>query len=60
MGGRNFTGYVEQILAPTVKKGDIVFMDRVRLHMLDGVEEAVGEQQHAVARLASGVIERTL
>ena len=28
MDGLNFTGYVEQILAPTFKKGDIVFMDR--------------------------------
>jgi transposase len=41
MDGLNFTGYVEQILAPTLKKGDIVFMDRVRLHMVQGVEEAV-------------------
>jgi transposase len=41
MDGPNFTAYVEQILAPTLKKGDIVFMDRVRLHMVEGVEEAI-------------------
>jgi transposase len=41
MDGPTFRAYVEQILAPTLKKGDIVFMDRVRLHMVEGVEEAI-------------------
>jgi hypothetical protein len=35
------TAYVEQILAPTLKKGDIVFMDNVGTHLVDGVEEAI-------------------
>lgn len=41
MDGPTFKAYVEQILAPTLKRGDIVFMDRVRLHMVEGVEEAI-------------------
>jgi transposase len=41
MDGHTFKAYVEQILAPTLKRGDIVFMDRVRLHMVEGVEEAI-------------------
>jgi transposase len=28
-------------LAPTLKKGDIVFMDNASVHMVDGVEEAI-------------------
>ena len=41
MDGPTFTRYVEQALAPTLKKGDIVFMDNVRLHKAEGVEEAI-------------------
>src|SRR5208282_4677392 len=32
---------VEQILAPTLKKGQIVFLDNVSTHKVDGVEEAI-------------------
>ena len=39
--GPHFLAYVEQMLAPTLKKGDIVFMDNVRTHLVDGVEEAI-------------------
>jgi transposase len=31
----------EQILAPTLRKGDIVFMDNLRTHKIDGVRQAV-------------------
>ena len=41
MDGPHFLAYVEQILAPTLKKGDIVFMDNVSTHLVDGVEEAI-------------------
>jgi hypothetical protein len=41
MDGPHFSAYVEQILAPTLKKGDIVFMDNVSTHLVDGVEEAI-------------------
>jgi len=36
-----FLAYVEQILAPTLKKGQIVFLDNVSTHKVDGVEEAI-------------------
>ena len=41
MDGLYFLAYVEHILAPTLKKGDIVFMDNVRTHLVDRVEEAI-------------------
>jgi transposase len=41
MDGPHFLAYVEQILAPTLKKDDIVFMDNVSTHLVDGVEEAI-------------------
>ena len=39
--GPSFLAYVEQILAPTLRKGDIVFMDKLRTHKIDGVRQAV-------------------
>jgi transposase len=41
MDGASFLAYVEQFLAPTLKKGQIVFMDNVKLHKVEGVEEAI-------------------
>jgi transposase len=41
MDGLHFLAYVEQILAPTLKKGQIVFLDNVSTHKVDGVEEAI-------------------
>lgn len=41
MNGETFKVYVEQFLAPTLKRGDIVFMDNVSVHKVDGVEEAI-------------------
>src|SRR5260221_9642423 len=41
MDGLPFFAYVEQILAPTLKKGQIVFLDNVFTHKVDGVEEAI-------------------
>jgi transposase len=41
MDGPHFLAYVEQMLAPTLKKGDIVFMDNVSTHLVDGVEETI-------------------
>jgi len=41
MDGPHFLAYVEQMLAPTLKRGDIVFMDNVSTHLVDGVEEAI-------------------
>ena len=41
MDGPYFLAYVEQILAPTLKKGQIVFLDNVSTHKVDGVEDAI-------------------
>jgi transposase len=48
MNGETFKAYVEQFLAPTLKRGDIVFMDNVSVHKVDGVEEAI-EARGAIA-----------
>ena len=48
MDGPAFLAYVEQVLAPTLKKHDIVFMDNVRTHKVAGVREAI---ESAGARL---------
>jgi hypothetical protein len=36
MNGETFKAYVEQFLAPTLKKGDIVFMDNASVHIVEG------------------------
>jgi len=41
MDGASFLAYVEQILAPTLRKGDTVFMDNLRTHKIDGVRQAL-------------------
>src|SRR4249920_280604 len=41
MNGEMFKAYVEQSLAPTLKRDDIVFMDDVSVHKVSGIEEAI-------------------
>ena len=41
MNGIVFRAYVEQILAPTLKAGDIVIMDNLPAHKAAGVREAI-------------------
>lgn len=41
MNGESFLAYVEQCLAPTLKRGDIVVMDNVGVHRVEGVREAI-------------------
>ena len=41
MDGPSFLAYVEQVLAPMLRKGDIVFMDNLRTHKIAGVCEAI-------------------
>ena len=41
MDGTAFLAYVEQVLVPTLRKDDIVFMDNVRTHKVAGVAEAL-------------------
>ena len=41
MDGAAFLAYVEQVLVPSLKKRDVVFMDNVRTHKVAGVREAI-------------------
>ena len=41
MNGQIFRTYVEQVLAPTLRPGDVVIMDNVRMHKVSGVREAI-------------------
>ena len=41
MDGVAFIAYITSVLAPTLKKGDVVFMDNVRTHKVAGVAEAL-------------------
>ena len=41
MDGVTFMAYVEQVLVPTLTKGDIVFMDNLRTHKIDGVRQVI-------------------
>ena len=44
MNGDTFRAYVEQILATTLKRGDIVFMDNVSVHKVAGVQGAIARR----------------
>ena len=41
LDGPSFLAYIEQVLVPTLRKGDIVFMDNLRTHKIAGVREAI-------------------
>lgn len=41
MNGVYFLAYVEQVLVPTLRKGDIVFVDNLPAHKVAGVEETI-------------------
>lgn len=41
MNGVTFRAYVEQVLAPTLKPGDIVVMDNLPAHKAEGVRQAI-------------------
>ena len=41
MNGNVFLAYVEQVLAPTLKPGDLVIMDNLGSHKVAGVREAI-------------------
>lgn len=41
MDGITFRAYVEQILAPTLELGDIVIMDNLAAHKVEGVRQAI-------------------
>ncbi len=41
MTGAAFRAYVEQVLAPALKPGDVVVMDNLAAHKVAGIEEAI-------------------
>jgi transposase len=41
MNGNGFLAYVEQVLAPTLKPGDVVVLDNLSAHKVPGVREAI-------------------
>ena len=41
MNGAAFLGYIDQILAPALKPGDIVIMDNLSVHKVFGVKAAI-------------------
>lgn len=41
MNGERFLEYVQNVLVPTLRPGDIVVMDNLRAHKVSGVEEAI-------------------
>ena len=41
MNGRAFLAYVQQFLAPTLNRGDVVIMDNLPAHRVAGVREAI-------------------
>jgi transposase len=41
INGALFLAYVEQVLVPTLKPGDMVVMDNLRAHKVAGVREAI-------------------
>jgi transposase len=47
INGAAFVAYIEQCLAPTLKRGDIVVIDNLPAHKVLGVEEAIEADQLA-------------
>ena len=44
MNGEVFRAYVEQMLAPTLRPGDVVIMDNLSAHKVDGIRQAIETQ----------------
>jgi transposase len=51
LDGEAFLAYVEQVLAPTLSKGETVVMDNVPLHKVAGVSEAIAAKGASVLNL---------
>jgi transposase len=53
MTGEIFLAYVRQFLLPTLRKGDIVIMDNLPAHKVDGIAEAIESVEARVQYLPS-------
>jgi transposase len=51
--GEAFKVFVEQALAPTLQPGDIVLMDNLNVHKVDGIEESIQSKQAKLCYLPS-------
>lgn len=51
VNGKNFLEYIQNILVPTLQKGDIVIMDNLRCHKVKGVKEAIEKAEARVLYL---------
>ena len=49
--GELFRAYVEQILTPTLRRGDLVVMDNLQCHKVAGVAEAIRRAKARVVHL---------
>jgi transposase len=49
--GELFRAYVEQVLVPTLRPGDLVVMDNLRCHKVAGVSEAIRRAEAELAYL---------
>jgi transposase len=58
MNGAIFLAWLEQMLAPELAPGDIVIMDNLPAHKVDGVRKAV-EGRGAELRYLPGIMEQT-
>ena len=45
MDGDAFRTYVQHVLAPTLKRGDVVVLDNLPAHKVAGVREAIAERR---------------
>ena len=45
MNGALFLAWVEQMLAPELRPGDVVIMDNLPAHKVDGIEKAIKNRQ---------------
>jgi len=51
LNGELFLAYVEQILVPSLRPGDLVVMDNLPCHKVAGVAQAIGQAQAQVVYL---------
>ena len=58
INGESFLAYVEQVLVPTLRPGDIVVLDNLSSHKVDGVQAAI-EAAGARAALSAALLARS-
>ncbi len=51
MNGPSFLAYAQQILAPTLRRGEVVIMDNVSVHKVAGVRQAIEARGATLAYL---------